>query len=82
MIKTALEFISSDYASMFTFKKVNSIKLEGFQQFFKDIPVDPYRKSKYRYRRLSRFVVNGNKLVKLPRSSWNPHRDIAKKPGF
>lgn len=65
-MKTVLESISLDYASMFTFKKVNSIKLEGFQQFFKDLPVDPYMKRKYRYRRLSRFVVHGNELVKLP----------------
>jgi hypothetical protein len=30
------------------------------------MPVDPYVKGKYRSRRLSRFAVNGNELVKLP----------------
>ncbi len=30
------------------------------------MPVDPYVKGKYRSRRLSRFTVNGNELVKLP----------------
>ena len=65
-MKTVLESIHLDYAFMFTFKKVNSIKLEGFKQFFDDMPIDPYVKGKYRSRRLSRFVVNGNELVKLP----------------
>ena len=65
-MKTVLESIHVDYAFMFTFKKVNSIKLEGFKDFFDDMPVDPYVKGKYRSRRLSRFTVNGNELVKLP----------------
>lgn len=55
-----------EYAFMFTFKKVNSIKLEGVQEFFANLPVDPYMKGKYRFRRLSRFTVAGNELIKLP----------------
>lgn len=65
-MKTVLESTDLDYAFMFTFKKVNSIQLEGFQQFFDDLPADPYMKGKYRYRRLSRFMVNGDELIKLP----------------
>ncbi|WP_333232855.1 2OG-Fe dioxygenase family protein [Microcoleus sp. AT9_A2] len=64
-MKTVLESIHLDYAFMFTFKKVNSIKLEGFKEFFDDMPVDPYVKGKYRSRRLSRFAVNGNELAGL-----------------
>lgn len=55
-----------EYAFMFTFKKVNSIKLEGIKQFFADLPVDPYIKGNYRSRRLSRFIVSGDELIKLP----------------
>jgi hypothetical protein len=51
---------------MFTFKKVNSLNLESIKQFFPDLPVDPYIKDNYRFRRLSRFTVSGDKLIKLP----------------
>jgi hypothetical protein len=54
------------YAFMFTFKKVNSLKLEGIKQFFTCLPVDPYIKGNYRFRRLSRFTVSGDELIKLP----------------
>lgn len=65
-MKTLLGSTDLDYAFMFTFKKVNSLKLEGFKQFFDNLPIDPYIKGKYRYRRLSRFMVNGDELIKLP----------------
>jgi hypothetical protein len=55
-----------EYAFLFTLRKVNSIKLEGFKPFFKNMPVDPYIKGNYRSRRLSRFTVNGDELIKLP----------------
>jgi hypothetical protein len=55
-----------EYAFLFTLRKVNSINTAGFQQFFEDLPIDPYVKGEYRSRRLSRFRVSGDKLVKLP----------------
>jgi hypothetical protein len=55
-----------EYAFMFTFKKVNSVKLEKIKPFFKELPVDPYIKGNYRLRRLSRFTVSGDELIKLP----------------
>jgi hypothetical protein len=55
-----------EYAFMFTFRKVNSIKLGGIKPFFTNLPVDPYIKGKYRFRRLSRFIVSGDELSKLP----------------
>ncbi|MBD2206326.1 2OG-Fe dioxygenase family protein [Calothrix sp. FACHB-1219] len=55
-----------EYAFLFTLRKVNSIRLEGFKPFFNDMPVDPYIKGNYRSRRLSRFVVAGDELIKLP----------------
>jgi hypothetical protein len=55
-----------EYAFLFTLRKVNSINTAGFQPFFADLPIDPDIKGKYRFRRLSRFIVTGDKLVKLP----------------
>lgn len=55
-----------EYAFMFTFKKVNSLKLENIKPFFQELPVDPYIKDKYRFRRLSRFTVCNGDLIKLP----------------
>lgn len=73
-----LESINLDYAFMFTHKKVNSISMEGFEKFFADLPVDPYIKDKYRYRRLSRFILSGEEVIKQPHGylfqskSYNP----------
>lgn len=55
-----------DYAISFALEKVDSIKLEEFKQFFVDMPIDPYIKGKYRSRRLSRFKIAGDNLIKLP----------------
>lgn len=65
-MRTISESTELEYAFMFTFKKVSSINLEGIKQFFPELPVDPYIKDNYRFRRLSRFTVSGNKLIKLP----------------
>jgi len=67
-----------EYAFLFTLRKVNSINPEGFEPFFNNLPVDPYIKGNYRLRRLSRFTVSGNDLIKLPHGylfqskSYNP----------
>lgn len=55
-----------EYAFMFTLRKINSLNPEGFKPFFNDLPKDPYIKGKYRSRRLSRFTVSQEKLIKLP----------------
>ncbi|MBH8576916.1 2OG-Fe dioxygenase family protein [Nostocaceae cyanobacterium CENA369] len=55
-----------EYAFLFTLRKVNSINTEGFKPFFNNLPVDPYIKGDYRLRRLSRFVVSGDCVIKLP----------------
>ncbi|MFB2975461.1 2OG-Fe dioxygenase family protein [Microseira sp. BLCC-F43] len=56
----------SAYEISFALEKVDSIKLEGFKGFFRDLPVDPYIKGNYRSRRLSRFKISGSELIKLP----------------
>jgi hypothetical protein len=60
------EMTELEYAFLFTLRKVNSINVEDFKAFFNNLPVDPYIKGKYRLRRLSRFTVTGEKLIKLP----------------
>jgi hypothetical protein len=55
-----------EYAFLFTLRKVNSINTEGFKPFFNNLPVDPYIKGDYRLRRLSRFVVSDDRVIKLP----------------
>ncbi|MBW4687205.1 MAG: 2OG-Fe dioxygenase family protein [Komarekiella atlantica HA4396-MV6] len=60
------ELTELEYAFLFTLRKVNSINLEGFKQFFNELPVDPYIKGNYRLRRLSRFIVSRDNLIKLP----------------
>ncbi len=55
-----------EYAFLFTLRKVNSINVEGFKPFFSNLPIDPYIKGNYRSRRLSRFIVAEDKLIKLP----------------
>ncbi|MDZ7959929.1 MAG: 2OG-Fe dioxygenase family protein [Aulosira sp. DedQUE10] len=60
------EVTELEYAFLFTVRKVNSINLEGFKPFFNDMPIDPYIKGNYRSRRLSRFTVADDKLIKLP----------------
>ncbi|MDZ8185503.1 MAG: 2OG-Fe dioxygenase family protein [Nostoc sp. ChiSLP02] len=55
-----------EYAFLFTLRKVNSINVEGFKPFFRDMPIDPYIKGNYRSRRLSRFIVAEDRLIKLP----------------
>ena len=57
-----------EYAFLFTLRKINSINPEGFKPFFSNMPLDPYIKGNYRSRRLSRFTISGNQLIKLPHS--------------
>lgn len=51
---------------MFTFSQVNTVNLDGFKTYFNALPVDPFIKRNYRFRRLSRFVADRNELIKLP----------------
>ncbi len=74
-MEKVLESINLDYAFMFTYKKVNSISMEGFEEFFADLPLDPYIKGKYRYRRLSRFIISGEDLIKQPQGCLFQSKD-------
>ncbi|MGK7872723.1 MAG: 2OG-Fe dioxygenase family protein [Xenococcaceae cyanobacterium] len=74
-MKTLLPKTDLDSEFMFTFLKVKSINLEGFNNFFEDLPVDPYLKRNYRFRRVSRFIVSGDELIKLPHGHFLQTKD-------
>lgn len=65
-MQTLLSSKNLSHSLMFTFSQVNTINLDGFNPYFNDLPVDPYTKGNYRFRRLSRFAADGNDLLKLP----------------
>ncbi len=72
---TALPSLESAYAMSFGLEKISSIKLERFKRFFTALPVDPYIKDRYRFRRLSRFQISGDELIKLPHGYFLQSKD-------
>ena len=56
----------TDYAV----ETLNSVNLDKIKYFFGDLPADPYLEENYRFRRLSRFQVSGDRLVKFPHSQF------------
>ena len=54
----------TDYA----LERLNSVNLEKIASFFSALPVDPYLKGNYRFRRLSRFKLSDGRIVKFPHS--------------
>ena len=52
----------TDYA----LETVNSVHLEKLEARFENLPVDPYLDGGYRFRRLSRFQILDNQLIRLP----------------
>ncbi|GAB4234489.1 MAG: 2OG-Fe dioxygenase family protein [Stanieria sp.] len=52
----------TDYA----LETINSVNLDRLTYFFSNLKSDPYLKEKYRFRRLSRFQIVNNQIVKLP----------------
>ena len=45
---------------------LTAIPVETLTPSFETLPVDPYLKAGYRFRRLSHFKVEGDRLIKLP----------------
>ncbi|NEP08819.1 MAG: hypothetical protein F6K14_00875 [Symploca sp. SIO2C1] len=71
----ALDSLESAYAISFGLERISHIQIEGFKDFFRTLPVDPYIKDKYRLRRLSSFRISGNELIKLPHGCLFQTRD-------
>ncbi|MBV9385187.1 MAG: 2OG-Fe dioxygenase family protein [Chroococcidiopsidaceae cyanobacterium CP_BM_ER_R8_30] len=49
----------------YALEMLTAIKVEPLQQFFDQLPVDPYLKGNYRFRSLSHFKVFDDQLIKL-----------------
>lgn len=50
----------------YVLEMVTAVMMNKLQPFFDDLPVDPYLKGNYRFRRLSHFQISGDRLIKLP----------------
>lgn len=50
----------------YSLKTINTVNLEKIAHSFTNLPIDPYIKEKYRFRRLSSFKLGNNDLIKLP----------------
>ncbi|HEY9812046.1 MAG TPA: 2OG-Fe dioxygenase family protein [Candidatus Sericytochromatia bacterium] len=74
-MKTSLGAACLEYSFLFTLRKVKSLNVEDLKPFFEKLPVDPYIKGKYRSRRLSRFYVSANELIKLPHGYFAQSKD-------
>lgn len=63
---SSLKTLNFNCLSDYALETLNSVNLDKIESFFGELPVDPYLKSNYRFRRLSRFKVSDHRLVKLP----------------
>lgn len=52
----------------YVLETLNSIDLKRLDNYFNNLPADPYIADNYRFRRLSSFNIINNHLVKLPHS--------------
>lgn len=61
-------FVSTgfQFGFLFCMRTENAIDPAAFKPFFNDLPVDPNIKGHYRYRRLSRFRITEDRIIKLP----------------
>lgn len=61
-------FVSTgiQFGFLFCMRTENAIDPAAFKPFFNDLPVDPNIKGHYRYRRLSRFRITEDGVIKLP----------------
>lgn len=55
---------------------VTAVNVEQLQPFFDDLPADPYLEGNYRFRRLSHFRVEGERLIPMP------HRQLFQSKSF
>jgi hypothetical protein len=61
-------FVSTgfEFGFLFCMRTENAIDPAAFKPFFNNLPVDPNIKGHYRYRRLSRFRITEEGVMKLP----------------
>ncbi|MBD2097381.1 2OG-Fe dioxygenase family protein [Trichocoleus sp. FACHB-591] len=55
-----------DCLASYILEMVTAVKVDRLKPFFDTLPPDPYLTGNYRFRRLSHFQIEGDRLVKLP----------------
>ncbi|MBD3887068.1 2OG-Fe dioxygenase family protein [Phormidium tenue FACHB-886] len=62
------EFIKpeANCLASYVLEMLTAIEVEQLQHSFAQLPVDPYLEGGYRFRRLSHFKVDGDRLIKQP----------------
>ncbi len=65
-MQSVLESRELGSALGFALEMIKDLDLKRLQQFFENLPADPYLKDRYRFRRLSRFKVTPTRLSQLP----------------
>ncbi len=64
----AIKIIDFNCLTDYALERLNSVNLDKIESFFGDLPADPYLEGDYRFRRLSRFQLFEDRVVKLPHS--------------
>lgn len=54
----------------YVLEHLNAFKVDRFIPFFDHLPRDPYLEGNYRFRRLSHFQMEGDRLVQLPHTAF------------
>ena len=67
MLKS-LEKLNFNCLNDYIIETLNSVNLDRVDDFFKNLPADPYIAENYRFRRLSSFKIIDHRLVQLPHS--------------
>ncbi len=70
MISELLKTQNFNCATDYALETINSVNLERLKSYFDNLPVDPYLEDNYRFRRLSHFQVDFQRLIKLPHSHF------------
>lgn len=65
-MKTLLNQKSFNCISDYALETINSIKLDQITNFFNNLSGDSYLRQQYRFRRLSRFQIVEDEIIKLP----------------
>ncbi|MGA7936733.1 MAG: 2OG-Fe dioxygenase family protein [Kovacikia sp.] len=54
----------------YALERLNSVNVEKLEPGFQNLPVDPYIKDNYRFRKFSRFEISNQQLVWLPHAQF------------
>ncbi|UBF26185.1 2OG-Fe dioxygenase family protein [Kovacikia minuta CCNUW1] len=70
MKRSLLETKEAKCSINYILQNLNSIRVETLAPYFQNLPIDPYIKDNYRFRRFSNFKVCDQHLVQLPHAKF------------